>query len=1298
MNVKDIFEQRLTILGEELGGLEENIREIDEKVANLKLRLPKAKGKGGSLLHTSEEEINAELAKLELKLSTTAMDLNKEKAILREQEQLRAKVKDMYAYKAKDEEIKGLQAKRRSLDEAWKSKRDQVTEMRGGLKKLQLSEKVGVPVSDMVSIEVDVPEGRIGHVIGKKRASLLELETSCNVMCEERIDRSEGGQSVIVVTGSTHCCQAAKDKLERTTLAVEETFAVSEAVASVLKANRYALANELGARHNVRVDLAVPAEDDFTKPKGRGKAAKEQQQGLSLRMEGRPEDIMCLKAVLGDMNCVTEVVAVDEKVIPAVMGSKGSTLKSIEQEFNVVVDLDRKVGAFSVNGPKPAVAGAVERIKAVAAANADVEESIPLKLQCFVSMLLNNSGQALKEVRAEVGTGVAIGLQKSEGAGAGSIRVRGSAAKVQVALPLLRALLERLEGLIHVMHLPLGMAPVIVGKGGAAIKKLREAHPLVNFDVDLDESVVRLSGEDEPAMAAAQAALEQVVADNRSMEVVLGKKETIALLAGSNKALRESITGSSADGKGLGVNMDISKNDGGVVRLRGRQECMDAAAAILEEFRLANFSTEVSILSDDFVVLQTGLSSQLSEKCGVEMTLLRDRQLVRIKGKEESVKEAAALLEKALFGDGDGSSVMVVLDASAMGPVIGRGGANIKKMEKNWGVNVDSLSSRNQVRLRGEPSAVAKAKTLLLEYVGALKITAVVPMEENGQTPTPAALKALASELEIQVDWVEKAGSDGSGGAVKLRGGVDQVVEGKGRVREMLMGKGKSSEEVKLSRQQCAELIKCGDNCWRTVMDSNGVQVRIEEQSCSLFISGTKRSSVVQARKEVFSSLTLMFPGQFGSVAMPRAALGVVGSTPALGELTALTGATFIVDRPSACLRVLGEARQVQAAVEQLHTALEAWQSRNAAVPFQPCHLSAIIGKNGSHVKELAEQYDVTIDVDRAANVCRITSNASASSDAIKDAQKALEEVIERLTKEMTALDVPLAMVPRIIGKGGENIRKIQQDTGASLEFDKFDKGRLLIRGSPEHVEKAKTAMLEMIEPWVEQNQHESVDIGPEVVSAVYGPGGSVIRQLQEESGASLQVDKEAGVVSITGSAEAVAMAKGLVEAVVSKEKAAARQQQKKDSGAQAPVRIPGLSEAAIEAQQSLKKRRRRRGKKDAGAASASGGADAVEDLSPPPSSSLHINGGRDESAQLGGSAPSTKQPGAAAAATVDLPPAQPAAAAAAAATAAASPPAAESNPLMGLLLGGGKGTASQEAPSGKGYYTSSKSGLKVRL
>ena len=130
---------------------------------------------------------------------------------------------------------------------------------------------------------------------------------------------------------------------------------------------------------------------------------------------------------------------------------------------------------------------------------------------------------------------------------------------------------------------------------------------------------------------------------------------------------------------------------------------------------------------------------------------------------------------------------------------------------------------------------------------------------------------------------------------------------------------------------------------------------------------------------------------------------------------------------------------------------------------------------------------------------------------------------------------IPGHKVGLVIGKGGETIKQIQEQTGATLIIiqdsnQQTEQKPMRITGTPESVERAKAEVFKIL-----NQQVEYVMVASNKVGLVIGKGGETIKSIIQASGAHVEIDRIAPPEAveknfiIRGSTEAVERAKKMV-------------------------------------------------------------------------------------------------------------------------------------------------------------------------
>lgn len=218
----------------------------------------------------------------------------------------------------------------------------------------------------------------------------------------------------------------------------------------------------------------------------------------------------------------------------------------------------------------------------------------------------------------------------------------------------------------------------------------------------------------------------------------------------------------------------------------------------------------------------------------------------------------------------------------------------------------------------------------------------------------------------------------------------------------------------------------------------------------------------------------------------------------------------------------------------------------------------AIIGKGGKTIQGLQESTGARLSIPRGTSVLTITG----TPEQIALAKKKVEEIIAQRSardSQFAARAAPAHVVTindlgdaigMVIGKGGSTIKSIEAETGAKMDISREDDS-LTISGEKVDVEAAQERVNAIIASRKERSEGGGggqrgarppmvggasavIDLeSRRGVFAVIGRGGAKVRQIEQESGARVGIDKENNMCTINGTDEQVEMASDMVKAVM---------------------------------------------------------------------------------------------------------------------------------------------------------------------
>lgn len=196
------------------------------------------------------------------------------------------------------------------------------------------------------------------------------------------------------------------------------------------------------------------------------------------------------------------------------------------------------------------------------------------------------------------------------------------------------------------------------------------------------------------------------------------------------------------------------------------------------------------------------------------------------------------------------------------------------------------------------------------------------------------------------------------------------------------------------------------------------------------------------------------------------------------------------------------------------------------------------------------------VDVDKGAG----TIYFSGAPESIERAKELVQSLIDEISEPQTAapkqedeeenvvqtIDVQAHEVGRIIGKKGETIMKLQDDTGCKIDVSKSEPYTVTIKGACDSVLKAIDSISELVEEAnkdhvpaddsvAEEKVEQTMEIPKGMVGRIIGKGGQTITDMEKDSRARIKVNStaDAATVTIRGTHEQVVCAMDSITALI---------------------------------------------------------------------------------------------------------------------------------------------------------------------
>lgn len=765
-------------------------------------------------------------------------------------------------------------------------------------------------------------------------------------------------------------------------------------------------------------------------------------------------------------------VAVPEAVALAVLGRGTERLKLPEG-----VCADRAGdGAVKVRGSRAAVEEVVREIEAAVAANERVEETLEVESQ-HVSMLLGKGGQAMFAMQKETGANIALSKQ-ADGKVMQTATIKGTRRAVGKALAALEAVLQYNADCSEKIEVKVEFMPFVIGKGGEEINRIRAA---TGAAIDAarnqhgNEIFIRGSAE---AVEAAKRAISAVEDANRRVtESVPMPWHCIDLLLGPNAE-----------------------------RLRQ----LEAEHSVQLELPGVSLASDVPVRTT-FLGISSSMSIRGRRK-HVEAAMAEVTALSRKHQREETVllEEDAELLSRACLQD-EGL---------------------LPGLEARFGVSIlfEPLSNRIVFRGEGYLAAQIEVQHLLSQWrpsEAALDCPpfqmALLHRREGGlllQLQCLVAPALLALQECPSMVLLTAAAPVLSGARAKAEAWIQEHAE--------------CSREVQVPPEVAAILSP------RLRMLAAQHQVDLEMRGSAVAVHGPEVCVAgVQAElKELIEqhaitevSVALVEPElslvELHARAIRASHLGPKGGSQSKGG--SQPGISIDVRRSEGLVVLRGTRKPIAAAQGEVAALLEEARSCAHHEELSVVQMERLLRPASRAAgaepfyRKLQESHHAVLHLDRVGRTLTLFGLPAA----VQSVQQALASALDVCEERR---QVALATIPIIIGRAGANIKRLQQESGASFDIDR-NAGHVRVYGSKAAVAAAVAALDALL---VEHGGSSELPVKAKQVPLIIGRGGATIRQLESDSGATITVSKDDGVVRVRGSKRAVDKATELLQQLLS--------------------------------------------------------------------------------------------------------------------------------------------------------------------
>ncbi|PNJ10445.1 HDLBP isoform 6, partial [Pongo abelii] len=889
--------------------------------------------------------------------------------------------------------------------------------------------------------------------------------------------------------------------------------------------------------------------------------------GLSIMVSGKLDAVMkARKDIVARLQTqASATVAIPKEHHRFVIGKNGEKLQDLELKTATKIQIPRPddpSNQIKITGTKEGIEKARHEVLLISAEQ-DKRAVERLEVEkAFHPFIAGPYNRLVGEIMQETGTRINIpppSVNRTE------IVFTGEKEQLAQAVARIKKIYEEKANSFTVSSVaaPSWLHRFIIGKKGQNLAKITQQMPKVHIEFTEGEDKITLEGPTED-VSVAQEHIEGMVKDliNRMdyVEINIDHKFHRHLIGKSGANINRI-----KDQYKVSVRIPPDSEKSNLIRIEGDPQGVQQAKRELLELasRMENERTK------DLIIEQRFHRTIIGQK-GERIREIRDKfpeviinfpdpaqksDIVQLRGPKNEVEKCTKYMQKMVADLVENSySISVPIFKQFHKNIIGKGGANIKKIREESNTKIDlpaENSNSETIIITGKRANCEAARSRILsiqkDLANIAEVEVSIPAKlHNSLIGTKGRLiRSIMEECGgVHIHFpVEGSGSD----TVVIRGPSSDVEKAKKQLLHLAEEKQTKSftVDIRAKPEYHKFLIGKGGGKIRKVRDSTGARVifpAAEDKDQDLITIIGKEDAVREAQKElealiqnldnVVEDSMLVDPKHHRHFVIRRGQVlreiaeeygGVMVSFPRSGtqsDKVTLKGAKDCVEAAK---------KRIQEIIEDL----EAQVTLECAIP-QKFHRS-VMGPKGSRIQQITRDFSVQIKFpDREENpvhstepVVQENGDEAGEGREAKDSDpgsprrcdiiiisgrkekcEAAKEALEALVPVTVEVEVPFDLHRYVIGQKGSGIRKMMDEFEVNIHVPapELQSDVIAITGLAANLDRAKAGLLERVkELQAEQEDRAlrsfklSVTVDPKYHPKIIGRKGAVITQIRLE-------------------------------------------------------------------------------------------------------------------------------------------------------------------------------------------------------
>ncbi|XP_063043229.1 vigilin isoform X2 [Engraulis encrasicolus] len=872
-----------------------------------------------------------------------------------------------------------------------------------------------------------------------------------------------------------------------------------------------------------------------------------------------------------------ERLSLEKAFHPFIAGAHNRLVAELSQETGARISIpppSLPKDEIVITGEKEAVALAVARIRAIYDDKKRKTTTISVEVKKSQhKYIIGPKGNTLQEIMES--TGVSVEMPPLD-SGSETIILRGEPDKLGPALTQVYAKAKSVT--VVEVSAPAWLHRFIIGKKGQNIGRITQQLPKVHIEFTDGEEKISLEGPTEE-VELAQTQIQEIVKDLLSRmdftEVNIDQRFHRHLI-GKNGANINRIK----EQYKVSVRIPQDSDRSGLVRIEGDPQGVQLARRELLEMaqRMENERTK------DLIVEQKFHRTIIGQK-GEKIKEVRDKfpeviinfpdpsqksDIVQLRGPKNEVEKCGKFLQKMIADLIENSfSISVPIFKQFHKNIIGKGGANIKKIREETNTKIDlptENSDSEMIVITGKKANCEAARERILTIqrdlanIKETEVTIPAKLHNSLIGSKGCLVRAVMEECGgVHIHFPsEGSGSD----RVTIRGPAGEVEKARKQLLQLAEEKQVANFTVELAAKPEYHkfLIGRGGANIRRVRDRTGARIIFpspDEPEQELITIVGREEAVRLAQREleilVKNLDDVVEDGMVVEVRHHRHFVCRRGQV--LRELAEEYGGVAIsfprTGTHSDRITLKGAKDCVEAAKRRIQEIIEDLEAQvTVEVTIAQRHHRAVMGPKGCRIQQITRDFEVQIkfpereETTAGQEAVHPQENGDASPEAEQAPRKCdiiaisgREKKCELARQALLALvpvtidvEVPYDLHRYIIGQKGNGIRKMMEEYEVNISVPQPDQQSDVIKitGQVTNVEQAKLGLLERVKELQAEQEDRALrsykitlSVPPKFHPKIIGRKGAVISQIRKDHDVNVQFpdkgDEQQDVIVICG-------------------------------------------------------------------------------------------------------------------------------------------------------------------------------------